>query len=64
MSAHTHVTSHILLRLRFLCFDYKHELAVRDLQVSSSSEAGISTGYKHDEGMKANLGINRLQTEE
>ena len=57
MSAHTHVTSHILLWLRLLYFVYKHELVVRDLQVNSSSEAGISTGYKHDDGMNANLVI-------
>jgi len=46
------------------CFDFKHELAVRDLQVTCSSEAGISTDYKHAKGMKANLRINTLQTEE
>jgi hypothetical protein len=57
------VSSYILLRLRLLCFDYKHELAVHDPQVSCWSEAGISTGYKHDEGMRENLGINRLQAE-
>ena len=58
------MSSYILLRLRLACFDYKHELAVRDLQVTCSSEAGISTDYKHAEGMEANLGINTLQTEE
>ena len=52
--------SYILVRLRLACCNYKHELAVRDLQVSLGSEAGISTGYKHDEGMRANVGINTL----
>jgi hypothetical protein len=65
VSVSTHrVSSYILLRLRLLCFDSKHDLAVRDLQVSCWSEAGISTGYKHDERLKENLGINRLQTAE
>jgi len=39
-------------------------MAVRDLQVSCCSEAGISAGYKHDESMRANLGIDSLQTAE
>jgi len=42
----------------------KNKLAVRDLQVSFWSEAGISAGYKHEEGMKESLGINTLQTAE
>ena len=41
------MSSYILVRLRFACFDYEHELAVRDLQVTCWNEAGISTGYKH-----------------
>jgi len=43
---------------------YKHELVVRDLQITRWSEAGIPTGYKHDEGMKENIRIKPLQTAE
>ena len=49
--------SYILARLRLLSFEYKHEPAVLDPQVSFCGEAGISTGYKHDDGMNANLVI-------
>jgi hypothetical protein len=49
VSVITHqVSSYILVRLRFACFDYEHELAVRDLQVTCWNEVGISTGYKHE----------------
>ena len=59
-----HVSSYILVRLRLSCCGYEQEMAVRDLQVSCWSEAGISAGYKHDGRVKENLGINRLQTAE
>jgi hypothetical protein len=65
VSVSTHqVSSYILVRLRLACFDYEHELAVRDLQVTCWIETGNSTAYKHDEGMRTNLGINTLQTTE
>jgi hypothetical protein len=55
VSASTHqVSSHFLVSLRFARFDYEHELAIRDLQVSCWNEAGISPGYKHEEGLKQN----------
>jgi len=56
------MSSYILLRLRLLCVDRKHKLAVRDLEVRCCSEAGNSTGYKHEESMRANLEINLLHT--
>lgn len=63
--------TYVLVWLRLAGFDFvavsvsrvvimKTKLAVRDLQVTWSSEAGISSGYKQDEGLKENLGINPL----
>ena len=56
-----HVSSYILVRLRLAYFDYEHELAFPDLQVSCCSETGIFAGYKHDEGMKKILESNTLR---
>jgi hypothetical protein len=58
------VSSYILVRLRLACVDWEHALAVRDPQVSCWNEVEISTGYKNDKGMKANLGFNSLQNAE
>jgi hypothetical protein len=41
------VSSYILVSLRLASFDYEHELAVRDLEVSCWTEVGIPTGINY-----------------